>query len=91
MMGCTRIFFGANQTSTSVCVPYYSLDDVSVFTWETAKHGNLRNLRNMTKEAVLYHGRFCESGFAYRFQNETASCINIVKANFPGDDDKLVR
>jgi hypothetical protein len=84
-MGCTRVNLGANSTNVSVCVPYNSLSDASVIRWEASKYGNLRNSRNMTKEAVLGHGRFCKSGFAARFDTDTATCISIGKVSLPSD------
>ena len=84
-MGCTRITLGANSTNTSVCILYNSLSDASVFRWETSKYGNLRNSKNMTKDAVLGHGRFCKSGFAARFDTDSATCISVAKVSLPTD------
>ncbi len=90
-MGCTRINLGANTTTTSVCIPYNSLSDASVFKWELSKYGNLRNSRNMTKEAVLGHGRFCKSGFAARFDTDSATCITIARVSLPTDTPDSLR
>jgi hypothetical protein len=84
-MGCTRINLGANTTNTTVCTTYNSLTDASVFRWEIEKYGNLRNSRNMTKEAVLGHGRFCKSGFAARFDTVSATCISIGRVSLQSD------
>ena len=39
----------------------------------------------MTKEAILDHGRFCMSGFAYRFDQDRALCINIARTSRKSD------
>lgn len=90
-MGCTRINLGANTTNTTVCTPYNSLSDASVFKWEVLKYGNLRNSRNMTKEAVLGHGRFCKSGFAARFDTDSATCISIGRVSLVSDTPDSLR
>jgi len=45
----------------------------------------------MTKEAVLGHGRFCKSGFAARFDTDTATCISIGRVSLPTDIESTNR
>ena len=80
-----------NSSNSNVCTPYYSLSDGNLFSWDNVKYQNLKNLKNMTKEAILDHGRFCKSGFAYRFDADRASCINIAKISIDNDKPDATR
>ena len=61
-MGCIEIL----PNKTKNCTRYYSMKEASLFSWNRSKYESNRGA-NMSKEAVLEHGRVCESGVASRF------------------------
>jgi hypothetical protein len=68
-------------------VKYYSLDANTLFSWDSVRYGTLANHVNMTKVAVMHHGRFCKSGVASRFSSSMASCYNIDSVSLSNDKD----
>lgn len=52
-MGCVQLFGKTGKQ----CVKYYSIPDANMFSWDP--QFNYTNNVNMTKEAILHHGKFC--------------------------------
>lgn len=74
-MGC--ITWITNKASAvSRCVRYYSLNDSTLFTWNQQLYPLSNSLLNLTKESIIYHGKFCKSGLANRFAIDSALCIS---------------
>jgi|LauGreDrversion4_2_1035121.scaffolds.fasta_scaffold532942_1 hypothetical protein len=88
-MGCVYVFRSTDKNPTfKNCTKYYSLKDASIFTWDKVKYDNLKNNTNgMTKEAVLDHGKMCESGLATRFSANLSSCINFDSVSLSNERD----
>jgi hypothetical protein len=68
-----------------MCTPYYSLEENALFTWDQTRFLNNTNQLSMTKDAVLFHGKFCKSGLASRFANDLAACYTIDKISLSND------
>lgn len=56
---------------------------MTMFNWDPKF--NFTNNLNMTKEAVLYHGKFCQSGMASRFSPTDAACWSIDQLGLSSD------
>lgn len=68
---------------------YYSLGSTEIFAWEGSnQYGSLMNHINMTKDAILYHGRFCQSGLASKFSLTTAMCVTVNRTSLSNDVGK---
>ncbi|CDW83995.1 UNKNOWN [Stylonychia lemnae] len=90
-MGC--IIVVDNRTQVNRCVKYYSLNGSTLFTWDQEQYNlqsNLTTFLNLTKEAILYHGKFCKSGFANRFSLNRAQCVDIDNVRLSNDVNTVV-
>lgn len=77
------------RSTVKNCTKYYSLKDASTFNWDKVKYDNLRNNTNgtMTKQAILDHGKMCESGIATRFTADLAACISFDSVSLSNERD----
>lgn len=56
-----------------MCLMKYNMTDFTRFPWDLTAFPTYE----LTKEAVLYHGKFCQSGIANRFSPLEARCVRI--------------
>ena len=52
-------------------MPAYNISDYTRFVWKK----ELFPVFN--KESVIYHGKFCKSGYASRFSDDYAMCVRV--------------
>jgi len=57
----------------SMCLEKHSAPDKIEFMWDSEKYPEI------TKEAVMIHGQYCQSGIAMKVDETTAKCTSITK------------
>eukprot|EP00347_Sterkiella_histriomuscorum_P018988 403343399 len=83
-MGCI-IWIDNRTAQVSRCTKYYSLNDNTLFSWNQVDYSLFNSATNLTKEAILFHGKFCKSGIANRFSLDRAQCVSIDTVKLSND------
>jgi len=70
----TKLFlpvFIAYYFAEQVPAKYHFANNKIKFFWDSITYPTI------TKQSVLFHGQFCQSGFAFRNSNGEAECIDV--------------
>ena len=60
-----------DKTYNDMCLEKHSAPDRTKFFWD------MERFPTMTKESVMYHGQYCQSGTANLQSKDTAECVSI--------------
>jgi len=61
-----------SSTSDQICLEKHNSPYNTTFFWDSVK------FPSVTKEAVLFHGQYCQSGYAWRKSANVAECIDVA-------------
>lgn len=60
------------STDEKICLEKHNAPYGNQFFWDSVAYPAV------TKEAVLFHGQYCQSGYAFRRSLKVAECVNIA-------------